>query len=134
MYLLDTDVFSQLYKRKRHPVFTRWLRDKPENLLYISTITIGEIERGADRQRHRNPVYAAALHDWLEQSIASYLSRILPVTIAIGRRWGQLSSRIGHSGADLLIAATALEHGLIVATGNFRHFVPTGAPIENPFE
>jgi len=63
----------------------------------------------------------------------TYRDRILPVDTPIARRWGQLCSRIGHGSADLLIAATALEHGLSVVTRNVRHFVPTGVVVENPF-
>jgi predicted nucleic acid-binding protein len=58
----------------------------------------------------------------------------LPVTTSVGRRWGRLSGRLGRDDIDLLIAATALEHGLTVATRNVRHFIPTGVAVENPFE
>src|SRR5439155_23000089 len=100
---------------------------------FLSTITVGEIERGIERQRRQDPAFAEALLAWLERSIAAYQDRILPVTIAVARRWGRLSARIGHDGADLMIAATALEHGLIVVTRNLRHFVQTGVPVEDPF-
>ncbi|MGH7063048.1 MAG: PIN domain-containing protein [Stellaceae bacterium] len=70
---------------------------------------------------------------WLEQLIDVYEDRILPVDVAVARRWGQLTARLGHAGVDLLIAATALEHGLTVATRNLRHFLPTGAAVEDPF-
>jgi predicted nucleic acid-binding protein len=133
MYVVDTVVFSELYKRRRHPAFVTWLADKSEDGFFLSTITLGEIERGVERQRQRNPIFAEALLSWLERSITIYAARILPVTTDIARRWGQLSSRLGHSGADLLIAATALEHGFAVATRNVRHFSSTGVAIENPF-
>lgn len=133
MYLIDTMVFSELYKRQRHPGFIEWLEDRTENLFFLSTITIGEVECGVERQRQRNPAFAEALGSWLQRSIEIYDARILPVTTNIARRWGRLSSRIGNAGPDLLIAATALEHGLIVATRNVRHFIPTGASVENPF-
>jgi predicted nucleic acid-binding protein len=133
MYVIDTVVFSELYKRHRHPRFVAWLADKSEDVFFLSTITLGEIERGVERQRQRNPIFAEALLSWLERSITIYAARILPVTTDIARRWGQLSSRLGHSGADLLIAATALEHGFAVATRNVRHFTSTGVAIENPF-
>jgi predicted nucleic acid-binding protein len=74
------------------------------------------------------------LGSWLEQLILSHADRILPVDIAVARRWGQLSARLGHAGTDLLIAATALEHGLIVVTRNVRRFAPTGALVEDPFQ
>ena len=133
MYLLDTVVFSELYKTRRHPGFVRWLADQDENGFFLSTITLGEIERGIEIQRRRNPPFSAALFGWLERSIEFYGDRILPVTTDIARRWGVLTARIGHTSADLLIAATALEHGLTVATRNVRHFVPTGVATENPF-
>jgi len=93
-----------------------------------------EVERGIERQRRPNPDFAEALLAWLERSIAFYADRILPVTTSIGRRWGRLSARLGHDSVDLLIAATALEHGLTVATRNVRNFAPTGVAIENPFD
>ncbi len=133
MYLIDTVVFSELFKRRRNPRFLEWLSDKSEELFFLSTITLGEIERGIERQRRRDPLFAEALLAWLERSIATYADRILPVTTAIGRRWGRLSGRLGHDSDDLLIAATALEHGLIVVTRNVRHFAPTGVAVEDPF-
>lgn len=134
MYLIDTMVFSELFKRRRHPEFLHWLSKKTDDLLFLSTVTIGEIERGIERQRLLDPRFADALVAWLNRSLDVYNDRILPVTTAIARRWGRLSARIGHNGADLLIAATALEHGLTVATRNIRHFAPTGVAVENPFE
>jgi toxin FitB len=134
MYVIDTVVFSELYKRQRHPEFVSWLEDKSEASFFLSTITIGEIERGVERQRQRNPVFAEALLSWLERSITIYAARILPVTTDIARRWGQLSWRLGHSGVDLMIAATALEHGFAVVTRNVRHFTATGVAVKNPFE
>jgi toxin FitB len=123
----------EFYKRRRHPEFVRWLSSQDEGVFFLSTITLGEIERGIQNQRRRNPAFAGALLAWLGRSIESYAERILPVTTDIARRWGVLSARIGHDSADLLIAATALEHGLTVATRNVRHFTPTGVPTENPF-
>ena len=134
MYLIDTVVFSELYKRRRQPAVLEWFNKTPEEFLFLSTITIGEVERGVERQRSRDPAYAEALLAWLERSLDRYQDRILPATTAVARRWGRLSARIGHQGVDLFIAATALEHGLTVATRNVRHFLPTGVAVENPFE
>jgi predicted nucleic acid-binding protein len=133
MYLIDTVVFSELYKRRRHPGFVRWLSAKDEDAFFLSTITLGEIERGIENQRRRNPLFADALLTWLNRSIEIYADRILPVTTGIARRWGVLSARIGHDSVDILIAATALEHGLTVATRNIRYFTPTGVASEDPF-
>ncbi len=133
MYLIDTVVFSELFKRRRNPGFLIWLSDKSEELFFLSTVTIGEIERGIERQRRHDRAFAEALLAWLDLSIEIYADRILPVTTAVARHWGRLSSRVGHDGADLMIAATALEHGLTVVTRNVTHFAPTGVRIENPF-
>jgi predicted nucleic acid-binding protein len=70
----------------------------------------------------------------LDRVLGWYGDRILPVDVALARRWGQLSATLGHDGADLLIAATALEHGLTVVTRNMRHFEPTGVAVLNPAE
>ena len=109
MYLIDTVVFFELFKRRRHPGLVRWLTDRSEEVLFLSTVTIGEIERGIERQWRRDPAFAEALLTWLDRSI------------------------VGHDGADILIAATALEHRLTVVTRNIRHFEPTGVALENPF-
>jgi toxin FitB len=134
MYLLDTVAFSEFFKQRAHPGFMCWLADKSENLLFLSAVTVGEIEKGIERQRDRNPVFAEALLSWLERSLGTYGDRVLQVTTNVGRRWGRLSARLGRDDIDLLIAATAFEHGLIVVTRNVRHFIPTGVAVENPFE
>jgi predicted nucleic acid-binding protein len=126
MYLLDTVAFSELFRRRPHPGFVRWLSDKSEDLLFLSVVTIGEVEKGIERQRQREPIFAEALLAWLERSVGTYADRIL-------RRWGKLGGRLGRDDIDVLIAATALEHELIVATRNVRHFAPTGVAVENPF-
>ena len=84
--------------------------------------------------RKRESSFARDLAYWLDRVLAWYSDRILPVDTATARRWGRLSATHGHDGTDLLIAATALEHGLTVVTRNVRHFQPTGVPIVSPFE
>ena len=80
-----------------------------------------------------NPTFARALALWLDSVLALYGDHILPVDVASARRWGRLSNVLGHDGADLLIAATALEHGLTVVTRNVRHFEPAGVKVLDPF-
>lgn len=134
MFLLDTVVLSELRKRDRNPNVVRWLTGKAANDIFLSAVTIGEIERGIVRQRGKDPAFAEALESWLDRTIQIYGDRILPVDTQTARRWGSLSGRIGNDGADLLIAATALEHGLTVVTRNIRHFEPTGVTLIDPFE
>ena len=133
MFLLDTDVLSAFRRRDRRPDAVQWLEAQRNVDLHLSVVTIGEIERGITQQERRDPAFAAELASWLDRVLAWYGDRILPVNVLTARRWGQLSATLGHAGADLLIAATALEHGLTVITRNVRHFEPTGVPVFNPF-
>ena len=133
MFLLDTDMLSALRRRERHPAVVRWVASQRTSDLFLNVVTIGEIERGIDQQLRQNPRFAQDLSTWLAGILTWYGERILPVDLRTARRWGRLSARIGHDGPDLLIAATALEHGLTVATRNVRHFEPTGAPVLDPF-
>ena len=116
MFLIDTDVLSALRKRKRHPVIAQWVQQQRSADLYLSVVSVGEIERGIERQQRRDPVHAEALATWLDSVLALYRERILALDLSAARRWGRLSGFLGHEGADLLIAATALEHGLTVVT------------------
>ena len=133
-FLLDTDVLSALRRRERNPAAVRWVETQRTADLYLSVVTVGEIERGITQQQRDDPSFARDLAYWLDRVLAWYSDRILPVDTATARRWGRLSATHGHEGADLLIAATALEHGLTVVTRNVRHFQPTGVPTVSPFE
>lgn len=133
MYLLDTVVISELRRRERNPGVVAWLGAQNSDDLYLSVISLGEIERGIAMKQKDDAVFAKRLQGWLEGLLSLYGQRILPVDGAIARRWGQLSAEIGHHGADLMIAATALEHGLKVVTRNVRHFIPTGVEVMHPF-
>lgn len=132
-FLLDTDVLSALRRRERHRPVAEWLENQRTADLHLSVVTIGEVERGIARQRDRDPVFTRELADWLDRVLTWYGDRVLAVDVGTARRWGQLTEALGHATADLLIAATALEHGLTVVTRNTRHFEPTGVPVINPF-
>ena len=132
MFLVDTDVVSALRRPERNPAPTRWLETQQPSDLYLSVMTMGEIERGIARQRRQNPSFARDLDQWYEGIISAFADRILPVDVAIASRWGRLSASIGNESVDLLIAATALEHGLTVVTRNVRDFEPTGVGVLNP--
>ena len=132
MFLIDTDVLSALRRRERYPQVARWMSRQRAADLYLSVVSIGEIERGVIRQQRSNPDFARTLALWLDSVITLYGEHILGVNLAIARRWGQLSARIGNDSADLLVAATALEHGLSVVTRNVRHFQPAGVEVVDP--
>ena len=132
-FLLNTDVLSALRRRERHPAVTDWIERQQTADLYLSVVTIGEIERGISRQRKRDLPFALDLANWLDTLLKWYGDRILSIDTATARRWGRLADILGHDNADLLIAATALEHNLTVVTRNVSHFEPTGATVLNPF-
>jgi predicted nucleic acid-binding protein len=132
-YLLDTDILSALRRKQRDPNLEKWLRSIDSMDVFLSVVTLGEIERGITRQRRINPKFSEDLESWLEAILVRYAQRILPLSAGVARRWGQLSGELGHDGADLMIAATALEHHLTVATRNTRHFAPTRVNLINPY-
>lgn len=133
MFLIDTDVLSALRRGGRHPGPARWLMAQRTSGLFLSVVTIGEVERGIERQRRVDPAFADELSGWLDRVLAWYGDRILPVDLPTAQRWGRLSAALGYQSADLLIAATALEHGLTVVTRNVRHFEPAAVAVFNPF-
>ena len=132
MYLIDTVVLSELRKPQRDGRLAAWVARQRTTNLFVSVVTIGEIERGIARQRATDPDFAAVLATWLDRVLALYGERILPLDLQIARRWGQLSA-LGNDSADLMISATALEHGLTVVTRNVSDFEPTGVATLNPF-
>jgi toxin FitB len=132
MILLDTDVLSALRRPERDAKLEAWFKRQRESDLFLSVVTIGEIERGIQRQRAVNPEFARTLAAWLDAVMTLYGERILPFDLAAARRWGQLSAQVGNDRPDLMIAATALEHGLTIATRNITDFEPTGVATIDP--
>ena len=133
MYLLDTMVLSELRRRNRDSGVVEWIAGQRGSDLFLSAITIGEIERGIDLQRAKNREFAQTLAAWLDKVLTLYSDRVLPMDTNTARRWGRLSAALGDDSADLIIAATALEHGLTVVSRNVRHFEPAGLAVLNPF-
>ena len=132
-YLLDTDILSAIRRKQRDPNLEAWLHSIQSADVYLSVVTIGEVERGIIQQRRINSEFAEDLQSWLDNILLRYEQRILPLSVSIARRWGQLSGELGHNNADLMIAATALEHNLTVATRNTRHFEQTQVSLINPY-
>lgn len=133
MYLLDTVILSELRKRQRDPGVVAWVEHQRSTDLFVSVISIGEIERGIALQLAKDASFARALAAWLDRVLALYADRILPFDLNAARRWGGLSAAIGNNSADLMIAASALEHGLTVVTRNVTDFTPCGVSTLNPF-
>jgi predicted nucleic acid-binding protein len=133
MFLIDTVIISELRGRRRDPLVVAWFDRQRTTDLFLSVISIGEIERGIGQQRATNPRFADSLASWLDGVLAVYGERVLSFDMQAARRWGAMSAALGNDSADLMIAATALEHGLTVVTRNVSDFEPTGVAVVNPF-
>jgi toxin FitB len=136
MYLLDTNVISEMRKRKRtHPNVSKWAASVDPACLFLSTITIMEIEIGTLRLLRRDPAQGNDLRRWIDTNILpSFAGRILSFDTVTAQRCATLHVPDPCSDRDAMIAATALVHGLRVVTRNTADFVATGVPLLNPFE
>ncbi len=122
MFLIDTVTLSELRRRQRDPVVVAWFERQRTADLFLSVISIGEIERGIARQRGTDPVFADALAAWLDRVLDLYGERVLPFDLRAARRWGALSAALGNDSADLQMSA-ATEHGLtVMSTRNVSDF------------
>lgn len=141
MYLVDTDVLSAGAPTKARPApdLTGWM-DRNSEQLYLSVVTVAEVEDGIAKARREGASRKAdQLAGWLETLLHLYSARILPLDILTARALGGLSDRARGSGhapglADLAIAATAQVRGHVVLTRNLRHFRALDVPAHNPFE
>ncbi|HEY2886047.1 MAG TPA: type II toxin-antitoxin system VapC family toxin [Rhizomicrobium sp.] len=133
MYLLDTVYLSELRKRPQNDAAALWLHEQKSSDVFVSAMTIMEIERGIEQQRRRNPPFAASLETWLRDTLAAFDERILPITTNIAQRWGRMQIQLKRDDDDVAIAATALEYDLRVVTRNVRDFAAMGVAIVNPF-
>jgi len=133
MWLLDTMVISELRKSNPDQNVVNWLSSTPEKSLFLSVVTISEIQRGIALQRRRDAPFAERLQCWLIDMMRNYGDRVLTVTPEVACRWGELTAIAGHDGADVMIAATALQHGLSVVTRNERHFRQFSVQVFNPY-
>ncbi len=132
-HILDTNVISGARRADRAPKLAAWLAVQNEADPYLSVVTMGEIERGIRLQEPRNPAFATDLRVWLDRTVTLFADRILELTAQDAQHWGALSARIGHPGADLMIAAQALTREMTVVTGNVADFDATGVRLLDPF-
>jgi predicted nucleic acid-binding protein len=137
MYLLDTNVVSELRKARAGKADGRvmtWAANAAATDLFLSVVSIEEIEIGALLAERRDPVQGAILRAWLEEHVLpAFEDRILPVDTAVARRSARLHVPDTRPVRDALIAATALVHGFTVVTRNVPDFVPTGVKVLDPW-
>jgi toxin FitB len=132
VYLLDTNVISELRKLKPHKGVIAWIEAVPSESLFVSAVTVGEIQAGIEITRQQDAEKAKEIENWLDNVAQSY--SVVPADAPTFRRWAQLMHRRpDHHVEDALIAATALVRGLTVATRNVVDFEPFGVPLINPF-
>lgn len=131
-YLLDTNVISEVRKTRPHGAVVAWIRGLHEEQLFVSAVTLGELQAGVERTRSQDETKADEIERWLEQIAESY--QVLSMDVLCFREWGKLrNSNPGHILEDAMIAATARVHGLVLATRNERDFKNLNVSVFNPF-
>lgn len=141
MYMLDTDVLSATSPTRQddNKPLAEWINSHSDNL-FLSAVTIAEITKGiAKLRRTGSASKATLLQNWLDLTLHFYAQRVLPFDVAAARTAGTLNDHALASGhnpgfADIAIAATALNHDLVLLTRNLRHFTPLDIPAHDPFQ
>lgn len=138
MYVLDTNVVSELRKvraGKADPLFAAWSESIDAAALFLSAITVMELELGILSIERRDALQGALLRAWLEQHVLpEFAGRTLPIDTAVAQRCARLHVPDKRGERDALIAATALVHGMTVVTRNVIDFQPMGVSVLNPWE
>ncbi len=131
-YLLDTNIISEIRKKKAEPKVLEWIDSISSENLYTSVLTIGEIKNGIERVKDTKKKNQLTL--WLDQELRPWFGEnILAIDIEIAEKWGQISTGPTLPAIDSLIAATALAKNLILVTRNSKDFAIPGLKLLNPF-
>ena len=137
MFLLDTNIISELRKAragKADPNVAAWADSMPVGSLFVSVITILELETGVLLVERRDPAQGALLRSWLDSHVLpAFHNRVLLIDVSVAQRCARLHMPDPRAERDALIEATALVHGMTVVTRNVSDFVPTGVPTLNPW-
>jgi len=133
MYILDTNVISELRRKKPHVAVLNWFNGLAEGSFHIAAVTAGEIQAGIEMTRRQDAVKAREIEAWLDSLLLSL--PVLPATAPVFRKWAELMDRASDDLIeDCLIAATAIVHNMTVVTRNTRDFTAFPVAVFNPFE
>lgn len=133
MYLLDTNIISELRKFKPHGAVVTWVKSIEDKDLYLSAVTVGEIQAGIEITREQDASKALQIEQWLDQVADTY--NILAMDSTVFRQWAKLMHRTSDTlYEDAMIAATAKVHHLTVVTRNVADFKSFGVKLLNPFD
>jgi toxin FitB len=134
-WLVDTNIISEVRKGPRcHPGVAAWWAAVEDRDLFLSALTLGEIRRGIEGIRHRDPVKAATLERWLRDVSEAFGARIIGVDPAVADAWGRMSAARSVPVIDALLAATAQVHDLVFVTRNTADVSGLGVRTLNPFD
>lgn len=134
-WLIDTNIISEFRKGPRcHPAVAAWWAGVEDRDLFLSALTLGEIRKGIEGVRPRDPGRAAALEGWLAEVVDAFGPRVLGVDAAVAETWGRISALRSVPVVDALLAATALVHDLVLVTRNTADVEGLGVQVLNPFE
>jgi toxin FitB len=135
MYVFDTNVLSEIRKSDRaDPNLTRWVRAISSSVVFVSAITVFELEISVGLMERRDAAQGAVLRRWFDTLLDEFSERILPVDAEVARLCGTLHVPNKKATNDSLIAATAIVAGKIVVTRNIKDFAPMGVTVLNPFD
>ena len=136
MYLLDTNVVSELRKGMKADIHViSWAKSVPSACLFLSAITILELEMGILQKERQDPSQGAILRAWLTSHVLpAFSERILPIDVAVALRCARLHTPDRRAERDALIEATALVHGMVIVTRNLKDFDAAGPMLLNPWE
>jgi len=134
-YLIDTNIISEVRKGERCDAsVAAWYGSIDDSSLYLSVLVLGEVRKGIERARPKDPARARALERWLAAVREAFAGRILAIDDAVAEEWGKMGAKRPVSTVDGLLAATAKVHRMTLATRNTADVADLGAHVVNPFE